>query len=113
MASGEKPVSNLSVRIDQYGTARLEDSNGEISIDIDAMPEATREAICSRFNSHPAQTEALKECQRELKNAHEFFSHYVPLVDHNGQSLYQDWSWGPAQAALDQAEAVLEAESSK
>lgn len=52
------------------------------------------------------QTDLAALCRRlarQLSAAEEFFTEFVPLRDHNGRSLHEDWSWGDAQAALREA----------
>lgn len=46
---------------------------------------------------------AAPELYYALKEMYEFFTAYVPLVDHNGRSLHNDWSYEKVVAALSKA----------
>ncbi|MDP3740333.1 MAG: hypothetical protein Q8R02_23300 [Hyphomonadaceae bacterium] len=50
----------------------------------------------------------LKVTRDELSAAIEFFQEFVPLVDHKGNSLHEDWSWGPAEHAKAEADKILD-----
>lgn len=49
----------------------------------------------------------LRDAVNELDAARDFFQQYVPLEDHNGDSLAHDWSWGPAENAVREGKKVL------
>jgi hypothetical protein len=99
---------------DASAQERFEYFKGRIT-DPYAAPEEKRdralEIIRLLLVSQERQAALLTETAKELREARDFFSAYVPLVDHNGQSLHQDWSWGPADDVLNRMSALTRSEA--
>lgn len=60
--------------------------------------KANAEFIVTACNSHYELIEALRKMR-------DFFQQYVPLVDHNGKSLNNDWDWNSIELVLKKAKA--------